>query len=102
MVGQSLIVFFITFELLLLVLFYRTGNVLAFSIADEITRNDEKVRSLFNLLAINRVKITFAECQVINSIKQVGFACTIVAGENIYTFAKRQPRLCVVLEIDDG
>lgn len=48
-----------------------------------LTFNYEKVATVLNILTIYRIKITFAQGEVIDGIQQVGFSNSVQAGKTI-------------------
>jgi hypothetical protein len=51
--------------------------------------NDKKVFAMVNILAVNRIKITFTKGQIIYGIQKICFAGTIRAYKTINTITER-------------
>src|ERR1700733_8177680 len=54
------------------------------------------------VLVIERIEKAFTKRQVMNSIEQIGFACTIMPHKAVNVCRKLQVYLTVILKIKDG
>ena len=68
-VGQALVFLLISLKLLLLVTLNRARNCFGFIAPGKIACYDKEIRPCFYLLTVNRVKITFAQRQIMNGIQ---------------------------------
>ena len=102
MVGEALVIFFIPFELFLLVALYASRNRFLFAILNKQPVVCKKIRALPDLLAIDGIEIAFAQREIMNRIQQVRFSRAVVACKNVHTLAEVKLSRGVVFEIDDG
>ncbi|MNI70000.1 hypothetical protein D3C73_1257810 [compost metagenome] len=102
MIGQFIVFFFIAFKLFFLIAFYPAGNFFILFTPVKIALNHKNLFTCFNLLGIYWVKIAFAQAEVVNSIKHIGFARSVITRKNVHRFRKTEISVGVVLEIEQG
>jgi hypothetical protein len=52
-----------------------------------------------DILAIDNIKIRFADRQIVNGIEQVGFSDAVVPDKAIYLFRKRKISVFIIFKI---
>ena len=102
MVGQSLIVLFISFELFFLITLQSARDGFFVTVFIKHAVDHKHIRAGFYLLTVNRVKVTFAKRQVMYRIQQIGFARAVITCKSIYTLAEIEFSLAVILKVDNG
>lgn len=83
MIGQTIVLLFIIFQLLLLIPLEATGNQVWTILFFKIPLHHEPILSTFYLLGINRVKVGFAQRQIVDRIQKVRLARPIRTSECI-------------------
>lgn len=79
MIGKALVFFFIAFELLFLTPFQPAVYFFFFPIQLVAALNQEKRSFMKYILAVYRIKETFAKRKVMNGIQHVGFTFAVIA-----------------------
>ena len=102
MIRKTLVVLFIPLKLFFLVTLQPACNSFFVTIFVKHAIDHKQVGPRFYLLAIDRVKVTFAQRQVMYRVQQIGFTRTVITSKGINTLAEIQFSLAVILKVDNG
>lgn len=102
MIGQLFVILLVFLKGLLLPFLLSTVDFGLGRFVFKGSLNDKKLRSMLNILCISGIKAAFAQRKVVNGVKDVGFALTIISQKHIYTGVKIKVFALDVLEIQYG
>lgn len=104
MVDEALVVLLATAELLLHSALDTAGDDLLFRVAVEVigALNHRHVLVVGDVLAINSVVRRFGETEVVDGVKDIGFALTVETNETIEFIRESELRFTDILVVDYG
>jgi hypothetical protein len=97
--AQPVIFLPVFFKHLFVVAFEPAINFNYFAFVLKMTLKHKKTFIVPDVLAIGRVKKTFAKREVMDSIQNIGFALTIITGKTIYMATEIQFSFCIIFKI---
>ena len=101
MITETLILFFIPPDYFLSIPFYTTIDIFFLIFPLIFAIDNKEVVVMPYILGINRVKKAFAQRKVVNCIKQIGFAYSIIANKTIDPAAESIFQLCKILKVEE-